>query len=101
MTSGGAEGGDLGAGGADSGRGPADSPSVAAAGGHRGGDGARNRRGERRGSGEGDGELSQGLVRLPLMRLGEGGRRGAGNVAHGKLPPIFPLYEASTFLIAS
>jgi len=32
MTSGGAEGGALGAGGADSGRGPADWPSVAAAG---------------------------------------------------------------------
>jgi len=52
MTSGGAEGGDLGAGGADSGRGPADSPSAeatAAPGGYKGGDGSRNRRGERRG----------------------------------------------------
>lgn len=48
ITSGGAEGGDLGAGGADSGRGPADSlsVSVAAAEGYRGGDGARNRRGD-------------------------------------------------------
>jgi hypothetical protein len=45
---GGGGGGDLGAGGADSGRGPADSPSVsvAAAEGYRGGDGARNRRGD-------------------------------------------------------